>query len=80
MATKSDEPEVIQAPADTTAIIVPVTGAIYHNGSEKPTERWCFEIGLRIVGDETGRLINSVIQDQLLCAAHKYCYFKIFLN
>ena len=50
MATKSDEPEVIQAPADKT-IVVLVTGAIYHNGNQKPTERWCFEIGLRMIGD-----------------------------
>ena len=29
------------------------------------------------LADETSRLINSVIQDQLLCAAHKSFYFKI---
>ena len=28
-----------------TITIVPVTGAIYHNGQEKPTERWSFELG-----------------------------------
>ena len=44
MATESDEP---QAPVDRT-VIVPVTGAIYHNGNETPTERWCFELGLMI--------------------------------
>ena len=44
MAPEIDEP---QAPADTT-VILPVTGAIYHNGNEKPTERWCFELGLKI--------------------------------
>ena len=44
MATESDEP---QAPADTT-VIVPVTDA--SNGNEKPTERWCFELGL-MIGD-----------------------------
>ena len=46
MATENDEP---QAPADTT-VIVPVTGAIYSNGNEQPTKRWCFELGL-MIGD-----------------------------
>lgn len=32
--------------------IVPATGAIYHNGQEKPTERWTFELGLNITGDK----------------------------
>ena len=27
-----------------TITIVPVTGAIYHNGQEKPTERWSLEL------------------------------------
>ena len=50
MATESDELKVIQAPADTTTIVL-VTGAIYHNENEKLTEKWCFEIGLRVIGD-----------------------------
>ena len=54
---------VIQAPADTT-IVVPVTGAIYHNGNEKPTERcrWCFEIGLRMIGDRDFASILNRLQ------------------
>ena len=32
-----------------TITIVPVTGAIYHNGPEKPTERWSFELGLNFL-------------------------------
>ena len=57
MATESDEP---QAPADTT-VIVPVTGAIYHNGNEKPRERWCFELGL-MIGDTDFASILSRLQ------------------
>lgn len=33
-------------------ILVPVTAAIYHNAEEKPTERWCFEIGLSVEADK----------------------------
>ena len=29
-----------------------VTGAIYHNGLEKPTERWSFELGLNLSQDK----------------------------
>ena len=29
-----------------TITVVPVTGAIYHNGQEKPTGRWSFALGL----------------------------------
>ena len=57
MATESDEP---QAPADTT-VIVPVTDAIYHNGNEKPTERWCFELGL-MIGDRDFASILGCLQ------------------
>ena len=32
-------------------IVVPVTCAIYHNGKEKPSERWCFELGISIAAD-----------------------------
>ena len=32
--------------------LVPVTGAIYHNGLEKPTERWSFELGLNLSEDK----------------------------
>ena len=32
--------------------VVPVTGAIYHNGQEKPTERWSFELGLSVSEDK----------------------------
>ena len=35
-----------------TITIVPVTGAIYHNGQEKPTERWSFELGLNLSEDK----------------------------
>ena len=32
--------------------IVPVTGATYHNGQEKPTEIWIFELGLNFTQDK----------------------------
>ena len=32
--------------------IVPVTAAIYHNGQEKPTERWSLELGLTLSEDK----------------------------
>lgn len=32
--------------------IVPVTAAIYHNGQEKPTERWSLEFGLTLSEDK----------------------------
>ena len=32
-------------------IVVPVTCAIYHNGKEKLSERWCFELGISIAAD-----------------------------
>ena len=35
-----------------TATIVPVTGAIYSNGQEKPSSRWSFEIGLNLTVDK----------------------------
>ena len=38
--------------ARETVTIVPVTGAIYHNGQEKPTERWTFEVGLHLSEDK----------------------------
>ena len=35
-----------------TTTIVPVTGAIYSNGQEKPSSRWSFEIGLNLTEDK----------------------------
>ena len=39
--------------------IVPVTGAIYHNGQEKPTERWSFEFGLNLSED---KILSTVLK------------------
>ena len=36
---------------ESVKIVVPVTCAIYHNGKEKPSERWCFELGISIAAD-----------------------------
>ena len=47
--------------SDTT-VIVPVTGAICHKGNEKPTERWCFELGMRTVSDKDFTLVLSRLQ------------------
>ena len=42
-----------------TITIVPVTGAIYHNGQEKPTERWSFELGLNLSED---KILSTVLK------------------
>ena len=42
-----------------TIIVVPVTGAIYHNGQEKPTERWSFELGLNLSED---KILSTVLK------------------
>eukprot|EP00794_Sanderia_malayensis_P002785 gene2785-3222_t len=39
--------------------IVPVTAAIYHNGQEKPTERWSFELGLSV---SENKLLSSILK------------------
>ena len=52
MATETEGIQAQSADISDTMVIVPVTGAIYHNGNEKPTERWCFELGMRTVSDK----------------------------
>ena len=42
-----------------TIKIVPVTGAIYHNELEKPTERWSFELGLHSPED---KILSTVLK------------------
>ena len=42
-----------------TITIVPVTGAIYHNGQEMPTERWSFELGLNLSED---KILSTVLK------------------
>jgi len=42
-----------------TITVVPVTGAIYHNGQEKPTERWSFELGLNLSED---KILSTVLK------------------
>ena len=42
-----------------TITIVPVTGAIYHNGQEKPTERSSFELGLNSSED---KILSTVLR------------------
>ena len=42
-----------------TITIVPVTGVIYHNGQEKPTERWSFELGLNLSED---KILSTVLK------------------
>ena len=49
MAEKEDGDLITR---ETVAVILPATGAIYHNGQEKPTERWTFELGLSVTGDK----------------------------
>ena len=35
--------ETVETETQSTEALTDTTGAIYHNGNEKPTERWCFE-------------------------------------
>ena len=42
-----------------TITVVPVTGAIYHNGQEKSTERWSFELGLNLSED---KILSTVLK------------------
>jgi len=64
-----------------TITSVPVTGALYHNGQEKPTERWSFEIGLDLSED----MILSTVLRRLekgygikeKCAALNISKFKL---
>ena len=42
-----------------TITVVPVTGAIYHNGQEKTTERWSFERGLNLSED---KILSTVLK------------------
>ena len=42
-----------------TITVVPVIGAIYHNGQEKPTERWSFELGLNLSEDN---ILSTVLK------------------
>ena len=58
MATETEGIQAQSADISDTTVIVPVTGAIYHNGNEKPTERWCFELGMRTV---LGKDFTSVL-------------------
>ena len=58
--------------------LVPVTGAIYHNGLEKPTERWSFELGLNLSED---KLLYTILEKGYgigdKCAALNIAKFKL---
>ena len=62
--------------------LVPVTGAIYHNGLEKPTERWSFELGLNLSEDKLlytflQRLEKGYEWHQGQMRRFEYCKFKL---
>ena len=64
-----------------TATIVPVTGAIYSNGQEKPSSRWSFEIGLNLTVD---KFLSTVLKRlekgygiKFKCAALNITKFKL---
>ena len=59
MATETEGIQAQSADISDTTVIVPVTGAIYH---EKPTERWCFELGMRTVSDKDFTSVLSRLQ------------------
>ena len=56
----------------------------YHNGNEKPTERWCFEIGLRMIGDRDFASILNRLQKGFgikeKCAMLNIVKYKIQLS
>ena len=67
MATETIETETQSTNASTdTTVIIPVTGAIYHNGNEKPTERWCFELGMRVATDKDFTSVLSACRRDLV--------------
>ena len=47
--------------------LVPVTGAIYHNGLENPTERWSFELGLNLSQDKLLYTIFKCLKKVMEC-------------
>lgn len=51
MAAENGDNGVVNEVREPTTI-VPVTAAIYHNGQEKPTERWSLELGLTLSEDK----------------------------
>ncbi|CAB3991046.1 Hypothetical predicted protein [Paramuricea clavata] len=81
MAAKSNEDVEDVNTTRQSMTLVPVTGAIYHNGLEKPTERWSFELGLNLSED---KLLYTIlkrlekgygIKDK--CAALNIAKFKL---
>ena len=84
MATETEGIQAQSADISDTTVIVPVTGAIYHNGNEKPTERWCFELGMRTVSGKDFTSVLSRLQKGFgikeKCAMLKIVKFKIQLS
>ena len=84
MATETEGIQAQSADISDTTVIVPVTGAIYHDGNEKPTERWCFELGMRTVSDKDFTSVLSRLQRGFgikeKCAMLKMVKFKIQLS
>jgi hypothetical protein len=81
MAAKSNEDVEDVNTTRQSMTLVPVTGAIYHNGLEKRTERWSFELGLNLSED---KLLYTIlkrlekgygIKDK--CAALNIAKFKL---
>ena len=62
MATETEGIQAQSADISDTTVIVPFTGAVYHNGNEKPTERWCFELGMRTILDKDFTSVLSRFQ------------------
>lgn len=84
MGTETEGIQAQSADISDTTVIVPVTGAIYHNGNEKPTERWCFELGMRTVSNKDFTSVLSRLQKGFgikeKCAMLKIVKFKIQLS
>ena len=84
MATETEGIQAQSADISDTTVIAPVTGAICHNGNEKPTVRWCFELGMRTVSDKDFTSVLSRLQKGFgikeKCATLKIFKFKIQLS
>ena len=84
MATETEGTQTQSADISDTTVIVPFTGAVYQNGNEKPTERWCFELGMRTISDKDFTSVLSRFQKGFgikeKCAMLNIVKFKIQLS
>ena len=85
MATETVETETQSTDASTDmTVIIPITGAIYHNDIKKPTETWCFELGIKVATDKDFTSASFSLQKGFgikeKCAMLNIVKFKIQLS